>query len=439
MISVLSVETHSAFSPLHCVYPLPNKAERAKFSIRITIICPEDKAMAEMKSLDFYSLPIELIDVSDPELFESYTYHPLFRRLRAEDPVHYFNSEEYGPFWSVTKYDDIVHVEKNHKIFSSAEELGGIAIQDSQVRRVIDSGASFITMDPPRHGKHRGMVKGGFTPGNLAKLEVEIRERVKEIVSSLPVGETFDWVGAVSNELPIQMLAILFGIPQADRGKFLRWSNVVIGLDDPEVVESDERARAELMEFAEYCFWLWNERTREPGNDLVTMIVHNPDAKDMQPLDYISTMILLTVGGNDTTRNSITGGLYQMTQNPDQYDMIRKDRDMIPAAVNEMIRWQSPVAHMRRTALEDTELRGRQINVFDAPDTFNIKREGPRHLSFGIGIHYCIGARLAELQLKWLWEELLDQHPVIEAMGSPVRLRSNFISGIKSLSVRIQP
>jgi len=410
--------------------------------------------MAEMKSLDFDSLPIELINVSDPELFENDTYHPLFRRLRAEDPVHYFDSEEYGPFWSITKYDDIVQVEKNHKIFSSADAHGGIVIQDSQVRRLIDSGASFITMDPPRHGKHRGMVRGGFTPGALAKLEVEIRERVKEIVTGLPVGETFDWVAEVSNELPIQMLAILFGIPQADRRKFLRWSNVVIGLDDPDIVASDEQAKAELTEFAEYCFWLWSERTREPGNDLVSMMVHSPDSKDMPPMDYISTMILLTVGGNDTTRNSITGGLYQMTQNPDQYDLIRKDRDLIPDAVNEIIRWQSPVAHMRRTAVEDSELRGKQINkgdkvvmwyvsgnrdeeIFDAPDTFNIKRAGPRHLSFGMGIHYCVGARLADLQLTWLWEELLNQHPYIEAMGPLKRLRSNFISGIKSFPVRI--
>ncbi len=157
---------------------------------------------------------------------------------------------------------------------------------------------------------------------------------------------------------------------------------------------------------------------------------------------------------NDTTRNSIIGGLYQMIQYPDQYDLIRKDRDLIPAAVNEIIRWQSSVAHMRRTALEDSELKGKRIKkrdkvvmwyvsgnrddgAYDAPDTFNIKRAGPRHLSFGQGIHYCVGARLADLQLKWLWEEMLDQHPCIESMGPPKRLRSNFISGIKSLPVKI--
>jgi len=401
------------------------------------------------------SIPIEQIDVADPTLFESYSYHPLFRRLRAEDPVHYAESPLYGPYWSVTRYEDIDYVEKRHATFSSALERGGIAIQDAGVRDVIDSGASFITMDPPRHTAHRGMVRPAFTPANLAQLEDEIRERVVEIVKPLPVGETFDWVRHVSNELPIQMLATLFGVPQADRHKLLRWSNVIIGLDDPEVCESREQARAELSEFAEYCFWLWRERAdAPPGADLVSLLAHGEAGADMSPEDYIGTMMLLVVGGNDTTRNSITGGLHALMHNPAEYEKLRQDRSLIPRAVNEIIRWVSPVAHMRRTAVEDTELGGKTIRAgdkvvmwyvsgnrderaFEDPDTFRVDRQGPRHLAFGRGIHFCIGARLAEMQLKCLWEELLGRHPVIEPMGEPSRLHSNFISGFKRMPVRI--
>ncbi len=369
--------------------------------------------------------------------------------------MHYAVSPEYGPYWSVTTYADIERVEKDHETFSSAFEHGGIAIADADTRQVIESGASFITMDPPRHTAHRGMVRPAFTPANLAKLEAEIRERVVDIVAALPRGETFDWVEHVANELPIQMLATLFGIPQADRHKLLRWSNVIIGMDDPEVCESEAQAREELQAFAEYCFWLWNERANAPpGPDLVSLLAHGEASADMSPLDYIGTMALLIVGGNDTTRNSITGGLHALMHHPEEYEKLQRDRSLVPNTVSEIIRWQTPLAHMRRTAVRDVELGGKTIRagdkvvmwyvsgnrderVFDEPDVFRVDRRGPRHLSFGMGIHFCIGARLAEMQLRCLWEELLERHPLIEPMGEPSRLYSNFISGFKRMPVRI--
>ncbi len=396
------------------------------------------------------------LDVSDPTLYETQRHAPLFARLRAEDPIHFCLCPERGDHWSITRYHDIVEVERNPEVFSNAYELGGIRLQDQAIGSIIEgSTATFISMDPPDHSRYREMVRPAFTPSNLRHLETEIRSRVSEILDRLPVGEAFDWVELVANELPIQMLATLFAIPQADRHRLLRWSNVMTGFDDPAVVDSIAQARAEMREFSDYCLALWNERAAlPPSPDLISMLVHGSDSRTLSPVDYVSTMALLTIGGNDTTRNSITGGLYAFAQNPDQLDRLRADRSLIRSAVNEILRWVTPVIHIRRTATQDTILNGKQIHkgdrvilwyisanrdetVFEAPEAFRIDRLGPKHLSFGTGIHYCVGARLAEMQLAILWEEFLDRFPSIEVLGTPVRLRSNFIQGLKSLSVRV--
>ena len=395
-------------------------------------------------------------DVSDPVLYEQQTHEPLFAHLRAHDPVHFCHSEPRGDHWSITRYDDIVAVERNTDIFSNAYELGGIRLQDQAIGSVIEgSTATFISMDPPDHTRYRDMVRPAFTSRNLRKLEGEIRARVIEILERLPLGKTFDWVDEVANELPIQMLATLFDIPQADRHRLLRWSNVMTGFDDPAVVDSLEQGRAEMREFAEYCISLWNARAAQPpAPDLVSMLVYGAESRTLTPEDYVSTMALLTIGGNDTTRNSITGGLYILSEHPEQLARLRADRALIKSAVNEILRWVTPVIHIRRTAKADTLFRGKQIsagdrvvlwyasanrdeNVFPDPQAFLIDRKGPRHLSFGTGVHFCVGARLAEMQLTILWEELLDRFPRIEVLGAPTRLRSNFIHGLKSLPVRL--
>nr|MCH9674749.1 cytochrome P450 [Gammaproteobacteria bacterium] len=283
----------------------------------------------------------------------------------------------------------------------------------------------------------------------------EIRQRVIEILERLPRNEPFDWVEAVANELPIQMLAILFDIPQADRHRLLRWSNVMTGFDDPAVVGSLEQARAEMREFADYCMGLWNTRANEPPRaDLVSMLAYGAQSRTLTPADYVSTMALLTIGGNDTTRNTITGGLYALSQHPDQLAAMRADRSLIKGAVGEILRWVTPVIHIRRTAKQDIVFGGQTIRkgervvlwyvsanrdeaVFAEPDVFDIRRSGPRHLSFGTGVHFCVGARLAEIQLQILWDEMLDRFGSIEVLGPPTRLRSNFIHGLKSLQVRL--
>ncbi|WP_089943383.1 cytochrome P450 [Candidatus Entotheonella palauensis] len=400
---------------------------------------------------------LDPLDVSDPELYETQRYAPLFARLRAEDPIHFCRCPERGDHWSITRYDDIVTVERNPEVFSNAYELGGIRLQDQAIGSVIEgSTATFISMDPPDHTRYREMVRPAFTPSHLRTLEAEIRARVSEILDSLPIGEAFDWVEHVANELPIQMLATLFDMPQADRHRLLRWSNVMTGFDDPAVVESLEQARAEMREFSEYCLSLWNERAALPPRpDLISMLVYGAESRTLTPIDYVSTMALLTIGGNDTTRNSITGGLYAFAQHPEQLARLRADRSLIKPAVNEILRWVTPVIHIRRTAKADTLLGGKQIRqgdrvvlwyvsanrdetVFEAPETFRIDRSGPRHLSFGTGIHFCVGARLADMQLAILWEELLERFPIIEVLGPPVRLRSNFIHGLKTLPVRVR-
>lgn len=405
--------------------------------------------MSEIRSQDPY-------DVSDPALYETQTHSPLFEHLRAQDPVHFCKCPERGDHWSITRYDDIVEVEKNTDVFSNKYDLGGIRLQDQAIGSVIEgSSATFISMDPPDHTRYRDMVKPAFTSANLRKLTDEIRARVVEILDRLPRGETFDWVDKVANELPIQMLATLFNMPQEDRHRFLRWSNVMTGFDDPEVVESVDAARGELREFADYCMHLWNWRVKEPPSpDLVSMLVYGSQSRDLSPDDYVSTMALLTIGGNDTTRNTITGGLYALHQHPEQLAAMRADRSLIRGAVNEILRWVTPVIHIRRTATQDFEFRGKQIkkgervilwyvsgnrdeSTYPEPETFDITRNGPRHLSFGTGIHFCMGARLAEIQVNLLWEELLDRCKTIEVLAPPERLRSNFMHGLKSMPVRL--
>ena len=399
------------------------------------------------------SIPLEQIDLSDAELFRSDTVWPYFARLRRDDPVHWRQDGVHGSFWSVTKFNDIMAVDTNHEVFSSDSARGGIAIFDApvQMRRPM-----FISMDPPKHDEQRKAVSPIVAPGNLATLEPLIRSRVRKILDDLPVGEVFDWVPRVSIELTTQMLATLFDFPFEDRRLLTYWSDVATNIPPPSQPDGWERRDAELRKCLEYFTRLWNERVNQPPrNDLVSMLAHAPATRNMGPMEFLGNLVLLIVGGNDTTRNSISGGLLFMNQNPGEYAKLRANRKLIPSAVSEIIRYQTPLAHMRRTAVRDFELGGKQIREGDKvvmwyisgnrdetaienPDAFLIDRARPRqHLSFGFGIHRCVGNRLAELQLNILWEELLERHPVVEVVGEPVRVPSCFVHGYASLPVRI--
>ncbi len=400
-----------------------------------------------------WDMPLDRINVSQPELFRTNAFWPYFERLRREDPVHFCAESDYGPYWSVTKYNDIMAVDTNHQVFSSESSLGGISIRNqSEDFRL----PMFIAMDPPKHDKQRKVVSPIVAPENLERLEGTIRARAAKMLDELPRGETFDWVDRVSIELTTQMLATLFDFPFEERRKLTRWSDVATAIPGFGIVDTEEQKRVELMECAEYFTRLWNERVNsEPKGDLISMMAHSDVTRNMEPREYLGNVILLIVGGNDTTRNSITGGVVALNEHPDQYQKLRENPGLIPNMVPEIIRWQTPLAHMRRTALADVELGGKNIKkgdkvvmwyvsgnrdetVIDNPNAFIIDRARPRqHLSFGFGIHRCVGNRLAEMQLRIVWEEILKRFQKIEVMGEPERIYSNFVKGYAHLPVRI--
>ncbi|MFT7219589.1 MAG: cytochrome P450 [Candidatus Azotimanducaceae bacterium] len=400
---------------------------------------------------------LEDIDVSLPERFRDDDWHDWFARLRKEDPVHYCRDSVNGAYWSVTKHADIKAVDTNHEIFSS--EAGGIAIVDPREEdaRV----ENFIAMDPPRHDEQRKTVTPSVAPANLATMEPLIRERVIDILDNLPVGETFNWVDKVSVELTARMLATLFDFPYEDRRKLVYWSDLTTNVPQVTGIEIDMAERqAGLQECALTFFKLWQERAaEEPKFDLISMLAHGESTKDLiaDPMALLGNIILLIVGGNDTTRNSISGGVIALNQYPNEYQKLRDNAALIPNMVSEMIRWQTPVIHMRRTALKDFDLNGKDIregdkvimwylsgnrdeSVFPDADRFIIERENARqHVSFGFGIHRCMGNRLAEMQLRVLWEEIQNRFRKVEIVGEVKRLPNNFIRGISDVPVVLHP
>jgi cytochrome P450 len=399
------------------------------------------------------TLPLDQFDVSDPKLYQDDAWRPYFDRLRAEDPIHYVPASPYGPYWAVSKYKDIMHCEVHHEVFSN--EIGGIQVEDQpkDLQR-----PSFIRMDPPRHDDQRKVASPIVAPANLANMEPLIRERTQIVLDALPRGETFDWVQEVSIKLTTMMLATLFDFPFDKRTKLTYWSDVAIcNVNAPDAPVHSEQERFDVMkEMAEYMGRLFNERRGAPPKfDLLSMLAHGAATRDMPLKEFMGNLALLVVGGNDTTRNSMSGGLLALNQFPAEYDKLQANPGLVESAVSEIIRWQTPVIHMRRTASRDTELGGKPIkagekvvmwyisgnrdpDAIDNPESFIVDRARPRqHLSFGFGIHRCVGNRLAELQLKILWQEILTRFPKIEVVGDAQRVYSNFIRGIKSMSVRI--
>jgi cytochrome P450 len=402
-----------------------------------------------------YGLPLEKLNVAQPLLFQSDTMWPYFERLRKEAPVHYCPESEFGPYWSITKYNDIMAVDTNHQVFSSDFSLGGITIGGGQAN--VDPLPMFIAMDPPKHDIQRKIVTPVVSPANLQVLGPIIRERAGKILDSLPIGAPFDWVDKVSIELTTMTLATLFDFPFEERRKLTRWSDVVTAAPGFGIVDTLEQKMAEMQEFHAYFTGLWNQRVNsaEPGGDLISMLAHNPATRNMEPREYFGNVVLLTVGGNDTTRNTITGSVVALNQNPDQYEKLRAHPELISSMVSETIRWQTPLAHMRRTAVADIEFKTNKIRkgdkvvmwyvsgnrddeVIERPNDYIIDRESPRrHISFGFGIHRCVGNRLAELQLQIIWEEIMKRFPVIEMVGEPKRSYSTFVKGYEHLDVVI--
>lgn len=395
--------------------------------------------------------PISKLDVSSPALYQLDEWGPYFKRLRQERPVHYCASSPYGPYWSITRFEDIQAVELDHLSFSSDSTRGGIRI-DNRLRE------SFISSDPPRHTVERKTIAPVASPTNLAGYEIAIRERTRALLANLPRNEIFDWVEQVSSELTVMMLATLFDFPFEERSKLAYWSDAFIcDYSAPDaIIKSDEERATLLLQMANAFKCLWRERIyQEPKLDLISMMAHSPSMARMSEAQYIGNLVLLLVGGYDTTKNSMTGGMLALSDNPDEWMKVRENPGLIPSLIGEVIRFQTPIIHMCRTATRDIEFQGQIIrecdrvvlwyisanrdeSVIDNPERFIVDRQKPqKHLSFGAGIHRCVGDRLATMQLKILWEEILEQKLNIEVVGLPIRQYSNFIRGICQLPVRI--
>ena len=415
------------------------------------------EAFAIDPNYDPYDIPLDEVDPSHPALFLNGTHWPHLKRLREEDPVHYHEDSMFGPYWSVTKMADIKYVDSHHEIFSSLQKKGGIALGGVPDREDQYALPMFIQEDPPKHDKQRKVIAPMFTPRNLADLKPLIRERAGNILDDLPRNEEFNWVRHVSVELTGQMLATLFDVPQEDRLKLIDWSDTIQNLGDPDEFENPEEGFQKLFECLAYFQEYYEARKTEPPKfDLISLLAHDPATNNMDPQELLGNVMLLIVGGNDTTRNSISGGVLALNENPSQYEKLMQNPGLIPKMVPEIIRWQSPVAHMARTALEDTELGGKQIkkndrvcmwyisgnrdgDAVDRPDEFIIDRDNPRgHTAFGFGIHRCVGNRLAEMQLEVIWEEIMKRFSKVEVTGDPVGLASSFIHGIRELPVTLR-
>jgi cytochrome P450 len=418
----------------------------------------QEQAQKGANVLPAKEIALEDINPINAHLFSEHRWPAYFDRLRKEDPVHFNELETAGRYWSLTRYADIKKVDSDWESFSSAHGITlGMPIGTELPPGAIQGSGSFISQDPPRHDDQRKTVQGVVAPPNLVKLEPLIRERTCRVLDSLPEDEAFDWVDTVSIELTTMMLATLFDFPFEDRRKLTRWSDIVFAIPQPGgVVESMAQKRDEMMECVEYFARLWEERRVKPGNDLVSMLVHGEATKDKSPMEHLGNLLLLIVGGNDTTRNTMSGSIYALNKFPEEYDKLIANPGLIPKMVAEVIRWQTPLSYMRRTANRDCEIGGKQIKkddqilmwylsgnrdeeAFENPNDLDIERHNARqHLSFGFGIHRCMGNRLAELQLRVLWEEILNRFEKIEVLDEPGRTFSSFVNGYTSLPVKVK-
>ncbi len=395
------------------------------------------------------------VDLYNTEVYVRGVPHDAFRFLRAEAPV-YFHPEPGGAgFWAVTKYEDIVTVGKDPGRFSS--HRGGTNIRDYPPEDLSAIQMMMVNMDPPQHTKFRRLVSQGFTPRMVAQLEPRIREVTRTILDNVVRTPECDFVTSIAAELPLQVIAELLGIPFEDRGKVFAWSNRLVGFDDPEFQTSLEDGKQAAMEVWMYANELAGARKGRQGKDLVSVLMDaEVDGVQLTEMEFDSFFLVLAVAGNETTRNLISGGMLALMEHPDQWARLVADPSLIPSAVEEMLRWVTPVMYFRRTATCDTELRGVKIkenqkvclyytsanrdeDVFPDPQRFDVGRTPNEHLAFGGGQHFCLGANLARLEIRVMFEELVRRFPKIEPRGPARRLQSNFINGFKEIPARLTP
>jgi cytochrome P450 len=437
---------------------MTDMAEETRQIFNPDVVSPEmEMAEKGRNAPGAYDVPIEEVNPLNAHLFLEDRWQEHFARLRAEDPVHFNELETSGRYWSITKYDDVRAVDGDWETYSSASGITlGLSVEKMQEEALPQQLIPFIAMDPPTHTEQRKTVRGVSAPSNLRNIEPMIRERTAALLDSLPEDEAFDWVDTVSIELTTLMLATLFDFPMEDRRKLTRWSDIVFAIPGPGgVVETQQQKIDELFECVAYFEKLWDERRGQAGFDLVTMLANGEHTKDMSAFEHLGNLLLLIVGGNDTTRNTMTGSVYGLHKFPENFEKLKADPSLIEKFVPEVIRWQTPLAYMRRTATKDTVLNGKEIkkddqllmwyisanmdeDVFENPEILDIDRDNAdRQLSFGYGIHFCMGSRVAELQLRVLWEEMLKRFETIEVLAEPERVFSSFVHGYASMPVKV--
>ena len=397
------------------------------------------------------------IDLYDLDQYIEAVPHDQMKRLRQEAPVfrHPDPQREDG-FWALTRHEDVVFVSRNPEIFSSHEKTA--MINEFPAEQVAQQQMFMLNQDPPDHTKLRSLVNRGFTPRMIAKLEERIQQTCDETVAlALAKGEG-DFVTLCSAELPLIVIAELMGVPIEDRHKVFDWSNRMVGGEDPEYGVTDEQRMGAATEMWAYASALAAEKRKEIKDDIVSKLITPDEAGNvLSELEFDLFFMLLAVAGNETTRNAISGGMYALTQYPEQWDRLKADDSLIPTAADEIVRWVSPVNMFRRTAMQDVEVGGVQIkagdkvviyynsanrdeSVFTNPDVFDIAREPNPHVGFGGGgPHFCLGRHLAKLEIECLFRSLLQQCERVELVNEPRRLRSNFINGIKEMTVRFVP
>lgn len=438
--------------------PLQIKAGHLVYTAKMKLgVYTEFPKFVETPVPDVATLAIENIDLSNPFLYRQNRSESYFKRLRDECPVHFQKKSLFGPFWSITRFEDIKFVDKHHELFSSEPF---IVIGQAPKELFLEM---FIAMDPPKHDVQRQAVQSVVAPQNLNEMESLIRSRAQDVLDNLPLDTPFNWVDKVSVELTARMLATLLDFPYEKRRKLVYWSDLAGGGAEMTggSLDTDELFRG-MADMARHFTQLWRVKEKqiaagENGFDLISLMQSNDSTRNLidKPMEFLGNLILLIVGGNDTTRNSMSGGVYAMNRFPDEFAKLKNDPSLIPNMVSEIIRWQTPLAHMRRIATEDVELNGQHIKkgdkvvmwyasgnrderAFDQPDQCIIDRKGARnHLSFGFGIHRCMGNRLAEMQLRILWEELLARFDKIEVIGEPEYVQSNFVRGYSKMMVKL--
>jgi len=403
-------------------------------------------------------IPANGFDMAQPELYANVDVLETFKILREEDPIHFAENPHFGPMWHVTRYQDIVAIDTDHKRFSSSDQFGGIQIDDAVVRPPVEGVeiSAFITKDQPEHAPIRKSVQPIASPPALDGFRDLITQRTSNVLDSIPEGETINWVDHVSIELTTQMLATLFDFQFEGRHLLTLWSDMTTATEGADHFPGQEVRVQHLMDCLAYFTELREVRANgAPNFDLISMLARDPNTKDMDPMNFLGNLLLLIVGGNDTTRNSMSASINALNLFPDEFAKLREDPSLIDKMVAEVIRWQTPLSHMRRTALEDVEMGGKTIkkgdkvvmwyysgnhdeDVFEDPRVIKFDRpNGNNHLSFGFGIHRCMGLRVAELQLRILWQQILEKFEKIELVDEPVRLKSNFVNGYTDMKVKV--